>query len=606
MRDRVESRMKDLIQLAESAQGKDGAFRYCFENSLVTNAAMIVLLRTLEVDDDELIEALVNRLLSQQDPSGYWKLYHDEVNGNLSATVQAYHSLLYSGNVSKASLKKTRDYIIKNGGLGATDSFTKVFLSIHGHLKWQNFFHFPMLFMLVPESFPISFYDLSSYARIHFAPLIIMQDKKFTIHTKWTPDLSDLVVRERNTMDDSQDSVQRLPTNLLFLARKRAEQYMLQRIESDGTLFNYATATFFMAYAMLALGYDRRSPTIMNAVEGLKKMIWVPLMHVQNSPSTIWDTALISYALDEAGVSYESSVRINSVNYLLEHQQDREGDWAITRPTIQPGGWGFSRGNTFHPDMDDTSAALRAITRYITFDEKIHSAWQNGVNWLIGMQNDDGGWPAFEPDRKALLLKDLPIDGANSSFPDDSTADLTGRTIEFLCHDAGLKGSHPVIQKAMNWLIKNQESDGSWYGRWGIYYLYGTWAALTGLKAADLSGDHPTVRNGLDFLKKTQHAAGGWGESCSSNVKQRYIPLSHSTPSQTAWAVNALMSWEGNTIEVRKGIDYLLKRSFTERELTYPTGAGLEGSFYIHYHSYNIIWPLLTLAQYYKISDEKD
>ncbi|WP_377888057.1 prenyltransferase/squalene oxidase repeat-containing protein [Alkalihalobacillus sp. R86527] len=606
MMDRVETCIKKFIQLARSAQGEDGAFHYCFENSLVTDAALIVLIRTLEVDEDGLLQALVDRLLNQQDSSGYWKLYHDEVGGNLSATVQAYHSLLYSGKVSQARLNKTREYIIKNGGLGATDSFTKVFLSIHGHIKWQNLFHFPMLFMLVPESFPISFYDLSSYARIHFAPIIIMQDKKFTIQTKWTPDLSDLVVRERNTSDESRDSRLRLPTNLLLLARKRAEQYMIQRIETDGTLFNYATATFFMVYAMLALGYDRHSPTIMNAIEGLKEMIWLPEMHVQNSPSTIWDTALMSYALDKAGVSYNSSMRINSVNYLLTHQQDRKGDWAITRPNIQPGGWGFSEGNTFHPDMDDTSVALRAITRYISFDEEIHAAWQRGVNWLLGMQNDDGGWPAFEPDRRALLLKDLPINGADSSFPDDSTADLTGRTIEFLCNDAGIKGSHPIIQNATKWLTKNQESDGSWYGRWGIYYLYGTWAALTGLKAAGVSENHPVVKSGLRFLKKTQQEQGGWGESCRSNVKHRYIPLSHATPSQTAWAVNALMSWEGDTIEVRRGIDYLLKHSFTEQELTYPTGAGLPGSFYIHYHSYNIIWPLLTLAQYYKLSSEKE
>ncbi|WP_270179690.1 terpene cyclase/mutase family protein [Alkalihalobacillus sp. CinArs1] len=594
---RVEKRIEEFIRLAHSSQGEDGAFRYCFENSLLTDAAMIVLIKTLELQEEELLQALVERLLEQQDPSGCWKLYHDEEEGNLSATVQAYHSLLFSGKVSSERLESARYYILKSGGLSRTDSLTKVFLAIHGHIPWPNLFHFPMLFMLIPESFPISFYDLSSYARIHFAPIIIMQDKKYTLQTKWTPDLTELVSRERHEV---RESVLNLPANLLFLARKRVEQYMLQRIESDGTLFNYATATFFMIYAMLALGYDRHSPTIMNAMNGLKKMVWKSESHLQNSPSTMWDTALMSCVLDEAGVSYESPMRINSANYLLHHQQDRKGDWAITRPNIEPGGWGFSEGNTFHPDIDDTSAALRAIKRYIPFDEGIHSAWQKGTNWLISMQNNDGGWPAFEPDRKALLLKDIPIDGADSSFPDNSTADLTGRTVEFLCNSAGLERTHPVIKRAIDWLVKNQKVDGSWYGRWGIYYIYGTWAALTGLKAAEVREDHPTVRKGLEFLKRIQRDDGGWGESCSSNVKKSYVALAHSTPSQTAWAVEALMGFEGDTIEVKRGIDYLL-RNHTEKERTYPTGAGLAGSFYIQYHSYELIWPLLTLSKYYKL-----
>lgn len=601
MWDQVERRIQELIGLAKSAQSEDGGFRYCFENSLITDAEMIVLIRTLDLAEEDLLDALVSRVLSQKHSGGYWKLYHDEEGGNLSATVQAFHSLLFSGKVARSRLKDTEEYINKNGGLGETDSFTQIFLAMHGHLKWPKLLHFPMLFMLIPESFPVSFYDLSSYARVHFAPIVITQDRRFSIHTPWTPDLSSFVNTDRNTIDRVWESVITFPENLLFLARRRAEQYMLQRIEEDGTLFNYATSTFFMIYGLLALGYDRHSPTILNAFEGLRNMIWVPEMHVQNSPSTIWDTALMSYALDEAGVAPDNSMRINSANYLLRHQQERKGDWANTRPNVQPGGWGFSEGNTFHPDIDDTSAALRAIKKYSKFDESVQSAWQKGVNWLIGMQNDDGGWPAFEPDRDASVLKHLPIDGAESTFPDDSSADLTGRAVEFLCNDAGLSGTHPVIKKATNWLIKNQCEDGSWYGRWGICYLYGTWAALTGMKAAGLRKKHPAIKKGLNFIKQTQRSDGGWGESCSSNRKKHYVPLSHSTLSQTAWAVNALTLWDGDSEEVRKGIAYLLKREFTEKERTYPTGAGLPGSFYIYYHSYEIIFPLLALAHYRKV-----
>ncbi|MGB8001973.1 MAG: prenyltransferase/squalene oxidase repeat-containing protein [Anaerobacillus sp.] len=596
----IDERINQLVQKALSTQWEDGAFRLCFENSLLTDAMMIVLIRTLELHEERILENLVGRILTKQSRVGCWKLYDDE-EGNLSATVLAYHSLLFSGKVSRdqEQMKRAERYIMKWGGIEQSDSMTKVFLALNGHMEWPRLCHFPMLFMLVPEFFPVSFYDLSSYARIHFAPIILTQDLRYSIRTKWTPDLTHLKGEERSlheTLSAAWDTVVNFPSHQLYKARKRAEHYMFARIEEDGTLFNYATATFFMIYALLALGYEKHSSAILHAMSGLKRMLCLSDSHLQNSPSTVWDTALLSSALQDAGLSKDSVSIVKANEFLQCKQHSKIGDWVLTKPDVVPGGWGFSEGNTIHPDVDDTTAALRAVGRNNNPED-----WQRGVNWVLAMQNRDGGWPAFEPDRHALLLKELPIDGARSSFPDNSTADLTGRTVEFLCNYANFEKDHPAIEKAIKWLIMNQRNDGSWYGRWGVCYVYGTWASLTGLRAAGLSMEHPTVQKGIRFLKNIQREDGGWGESCKSDEQKRYVPLSYSTPSQSAWAVHALTVCGDKSKVLKKGVDYLSKRTYSERELTYPTGAGLPGGFYIRYHSYEIIWPLLALTHYKKM-----
>lgn len=598
---KVDEKIDDLISEALRHQHGTGAFHFCFENSLLTDAMMIVLIRMLKLPEKSLLDALVKRLLFKQSKEGYWKLYEDD-RGNLSATVLAYHSLLYSGTMTckHSEMKKAEHYIKKWGGIEKVDSMTSIFLALNGHLNWPHLFHIPMLFLLIPKASPVSFYDLSSYARAHFAPILLCQDLRYSIKTKWTPDLTHLIMEDRSMKEDIKQAwtaISQFPSNQLYKARKRAEQYMLQRIEADGTLLNYATATFFMIYAMLALGYEKHAPSILRAFNGLKGMLCDSNSHLQNSPSTIWDTALLSYTLQEAGIVHAVRSTRAANHYLVRHQQTKYGDWAITREGIAPAGWGFSEGNTTHPDVDDTTVALRALK-----DMKNESSrWHDGVSWLLAMQNHDGGWPAFEPDRQAFLLKDLPIDGARSSFPDDSSADLTGRTVEFLCNYAELNRNHPSIRKGTNWLIRNQESDGSWRGRWGICYIYGTWAALTALKAAGYPSDFTPVRKGIQFLKKIQRDDGGWGESCQSDIQQKFVPLHFSTPSQTAWAVDALSVCKETGESLNRGVDYLLKKSFDMEERTYPTGAGLPGGFYIRYHSYEVIWPLLALSHYKKL-----
>jgi sporulenol synthase len=377
---------------------------------------------------------------------------------------------------------------------------------------------------------------------------------------------------------------------------------MLDRIEPDGTLYTYSTSTFFMIFALLAQGYSPQHPRIVHAMEGLKSAVCQTQdgAHLQLATSAVWDTSLITYALQLSGMNSSHPPLQRSLRYLLRKQQSTYGDWKIRNPQGKPGGWGFSDHNTMNPDIDDTTAALRAIHPQMKTDQTAAAAWKRGLDWLLSMQNDDGGWPAFEKNTDSPLIRQLPIEGSDTVSTDPSSADLTGRTLEFLGNYAGLHQSEPHVDKGIRWLLRQQRADGSWYGRWGVAYIYGTWAALTGMIAAGVSADSPAIQKAVNWLMKQQNADGGWGESCKSDEKQAYVALGASTPSQTAWAVDALIAvFPEPPPAVERGIHYLLQSGHAlDWTTSYPTGGGRPGGIYFAYHSYRWIWPLMALSHY--------
>ncbi|WP_239587447.1 squalene--hopene cyclase [Bacillus pakistanensis] len=615
----VEAEINRMTDKLIRIQKKEGTWGFCFENSPSTDAYMIILLKSLKMKEDYLINQLAKRILSKQEVNGAWKLYYDEEPGNVSLTVECYFALLYSGLVteSDANIIKAQKFIIDNGGINQTHSLTKIMLAINGQYHWDDFFPMPIELLLIPRQFPISFWDFSSYARVHLAPLLILKKYKFVMTRNSTPDLKRLLVKPTNNMRPVESSetrfflelldkgislIQEYPQYIQQKAIRKAEQYIRQRIEGDGTLYSYVTSTFFMIYSLLALGYSKKHPIIIKAIQGLKNHRYNLKIgvHIQNSPSDIWDTALISHALQNAGIEAHSKTIIRTSNYLLNHQHTKLGDWSLTSKETLPGGWGFSESNTIHPDVDDTTASLRAISRMIDHSPFVRQAWDRGINWTKALQNSDGGWPAFERGKGNTLLTLVPMDGAEDAAIDPSTADLTGRTLEFLGSHTQISKENKIIKKGVQWLFNNQENNGSWYGRWGISYIYGTWAALTGLKAVGVKSSHDSLIKAENWLISIQNRDGGWGESCKSDSLKQYTALGSSTPSQTAWAVDALIAVNDTPIEpINKGIvnliDSLHKNDWTT---VYPTGAGLPNNFYIHYHSYIWIWPLLTLCHY--------
>ncbi|KKB44839.1 squalene--hopene cyclase [Bacillus thermotolerans] len=608
-----------LIDRLRKDQTPDGSWAYPFETGLSTDAYMIILLRTLEIHEEELIQGLVSRLMDKQEKNGAWKLFYDEPDGNVTATVEVYYALLYSGYVKKSDpkLRAARRFILAKGGVERINIFAKIMLAITGQYKWPACFPVPVEVMLLPPSFPVHFYQFSVYGRVNLAPILLLAEKKFSLRTSRSPDLSDLSLDRsdihdwevrsewRPILSSIEQGVKRLiglPSRLRSLAVDRAKTYMLERIEPDGTLYSYYSSTFLMIFALLSLGYKKEDPLIRRAVSGLTAMKTEigGQPHMQYTTANVWNTSLINSALQLAGVPLHDPMVEKANRYLLERQHYKFGDWAIHNPTGVPGGWGFSHINTVNPDIDDTTASLRSIARGVTDHSAFRGAWDRGVQWLLFMQNDDGGWAAFEKNVKGRWIHLLPVEKGEFIFSDPSSADLTGRTLEFFGNYTNLPNDHKGMKRAARWLISNQESDGSWYGRWGICYIYGTWAAVTGLQSAGFSADHPSVKKAAAWLKSIQNRDGGWGESCRSDSAKRYVPLGKSTLTHTAWALDALIAAEGTpSPAVQKGVQFLLgSLENTDWTTDYPKGQGMAGSFYIHYHSYRYIFPLLALSNY--------
>lgn len=601
-------------------QQPDGSWNYPFDTGVITDCSMIILLSSLKMRDEPLIERLVGRIVSKQEANGTWKLYPDEEDGNLSVTILAYYALLYSNKVSKRDPKMhmTKQFILKKGGIAEAEFFTKIILAVTGQYDWSSIPVAPIEVVLLPTTFPLNLYDLSIFARVNLVPILILSNQRFAVRTKDAPDLSDLLIhrqdqshvhsREWNSfMAILSQGVKRLvgaPAEIRKLAYEKAVQYMVNRIEPDGTFCSYFSATFFMIYALLSQGFSKQHPIILNAINGLKTFeIEVDgLSHLQYTTASVWNTALISYALQEAG-EHSSSIPVQQANeYVRRRQHYVYGDWAVHNSNALPGGWGFSTVNTFNPDIDDTTAVLRAIRNDAISKASYRVHWDRGVQWLISSQNDDGGFPAFEKNVDKSILTWLPFEGGRGMLLDPSSADLTGRTLEFLGNFSGAFKDQYVIKRAVNWLIRNQEKNGSWYARWGICYIYGTWCALTGLVAVNVRRDHPTIRKAVSWLYSIQQEDGGFGESCKSDIEKSYVPLTFSTRTHTAWALDALLAAEEKiTPQMEKAFNFLINPNNELQEACrYPKGQGLAGSFYIHYPSYEYLFPLLTLSHYLK------
>lgn len=617
---RVNEEMNRIVDQFIRDQSDEGAWQYPFETGIGTDCHMIILLRTLEINDEAFIKELVERIAGKQQKDGSWGLFYDEGKGNLTSTVEAYYALLYSGYRDRddPDIQAARRFILANGGATEVHMLFKVLLALTGQCEWPPF-PIKIEVLLIPDSFPINLFDFSMFGRTNIIPLLILANLGFSRRTLRSPDLSDLYLKKENRFftEDPEfrsvfDSIQKgikglkdYPGNLRELALNRAEQYMLDRIEPDGTLCNYFGSTSMMIFALLARGYSNTHPVITRALQGLNAMTCRidGERHCQYATATVWNTTLISYALQESGVPYSSNTVQKANRYILSRQHVKYGDWVIHEPDLLPGGWGFEDMNTIHPDIDDTTAALRAIRTLAIERVDCRQAWDRGIKWLISMQNNDGGWAAFEKNVNKKILNLLPIEGGKDLLTDPSTVDLTGRTLEFFGNYTHLDFHHPMVKRGIRWLLKNQESDGSWVGRWGVY-IYGTWAAVTGMVAVGISPNHPAIQKAVNWLKAIQNQDGGWGESCKSDIENCYVPLGESTRTHTAWALDTLISAAAEvTPDIKRGAAFLVDGKEKDWAKAYPKGRGMAGAFYINYHCYEYVFPLLALAHYQKLAE---
>ena len=608
---------KELIQ----KQNPDGTWPFCFENGIGTDAYYVLLHQVLKRPDPGTLAPVLERILDKQTGDGTWKAFPDEKEGNVSATLDASLALLYSGvkTPDDPSLKRARDFLLSRGMETKAGSLTQVVLALLGHRSWSRITKLPVEFFLLPAASPVNFFDFVGYARVHIAPVMLASDQDFYIHLKgyrevedWLPSSFRTYMERMHpdyfwTKEDLLPAVETTAYSTFFKknVHQRAlywgENFLLSRIEEDGTLYSYMTSTFLMIFALLSLDYPPDHPLIQKAMEGLDRMIF-PLQegaHLQEATSTVWDTSLVMTALQNAGLSPGHGVIQKGRNYLLLKQHTSYGDWCLKNRYAIPGGWGFSDTNTINPDVDDTVQCLHAIAPAVR-EGWAQDEWKRGLQWLLSMQNRDGGWPAFERNTNKMWLKLLPARNEKRVWGDPSTADLTGRVLHFLGSELGWTIDRPEVRRAWSWLYHHQNSDGSWFGRWGVSYIYGTWAALKGLAAVGVPETHVSVQKGIRFLLSKQRPDGGWGESCYSDAEDRFVPLSFSTPVQTAWALDALIAYHDHpTPAIEKGMACLLEMMEKRgEEWSYPAGAGLSGQFYVYYHSYPYVWPLMAMTHY--------
>jgi squalene-hopene/tetraprenyl-beta-curcumene cyclase len=563
------------------------------------------------------IQRAAERILSKQLPDGGFNIY---VKGpsEISASVKAYFALKVAGiPVEDERMIRLRDRIIALGGIQAANSYTKVNLSLFDLYPREGTPSIPPEIMLLPGKV---LYQMSSWTRAIIVALAIVHahDPKRPVPAGFN--LDEIFIPGKSTSFESNDSwlswrktfVQSDKILKLWdrygyarirqAAIRKCEHWMLERMKhADGLGAIYPP----MQYAIMALdvlGYAENNPVRMEAVRQFENLIVDDgeTFFFQPCFSPVWDTAIAAYALGEAGFGGNTELP-KAADWLLAHEIRRNGDWSVKRPWIEPSGWAFEFNNDWYPDIDDTAMVMLAFPHMKASKARAQSdTRKRALDWLLAMQSKDGGWAAFDVDNNWEFLTHVPFADHNAML-DPTCADITGRTLEALAANGYNRDSSPC-RRAIDYLVRTQLADGSWYGRWGVAYIYGTCFALRGLRAMNEDDHEPYIQRANEWLRSIQNPDGGWGESCASYDNDIYTPA-ESTPSQTAWALMGLMAG-GDTYSssVLDGINYLIETQSEDgtwhEELA--TGTGFPKVFYLNYHYYRIYFPLLALATFVK------
>lgn len=598
-----------------------------YDNATITSE-YVMFLRFLGLLDEETVRKAKVTLLSTQLENGGWNIYGGGPAEH-SATVEGYFALKLCGlSPTHEALRRARKLILENGGIETTRVFTKVHLALFGQYSWEEVPRISPELMLLPLRSPVHLYEFSSWSRAVIIPLLIVFDRKPVVELPRSQHVSELDVETatstrfasiRSLFSDklwSLEQVFRIAQKALSVYEKiplkpfrekalqAAEKWILEHQDECGSWCGIYPA---MANSIMALhlrGYDFSHPVIKKGLTALRSYAEESdeSLRMQCTISPVWDTALAAYALQESGYPHTDRTVHNSLEWLVELQiLDVQGDWRIKTPTIRPGGWPFEFENAHYPDIDDSALAILALLPSIhsaTTSSKRTNAIDRGLEWLIGMQGSDGGWGAFDRDNNRQILNEIPFADLKSLL-DPSTPDVTGHVIEAF-GAAGFARSSEPIDRAIAFLEKTQEKDGSWYGRWGVNYIYGTGAVLSGLWIAGENMNRNHVQRAHRWLTTIQNRDGGWGESCTSYDEGRYVPLAHSTASQTAWALIGLLACPGASWQsIKCGVQWLIDHQRPDGSWDEPewTGTGFPKYFYLRYDYYRLYFPLLALAR---------
>ncbi len=561
------------------------------------------------------VNKAVRAILDRQQPDGGWWIFPGG-GAEVNATARAYAAMKIAGvDIHSAPMRKARERILALGGLQACNSYTRLNFSLFGLYPRQYVPSVPPELVLAPSDL---IYEMSSWTRAIVVPLSVVQALGGTRPVPRGLDVNELLLPHKRLTLPKKDAVslifnqvdravkiweRRGLRNIRARAIREAERWMLERTRYSDGLGAIYPSMMYLIMALEAMGYPDDHPDLVEAIRHFDNLLIETEDRFQFQPcvSPVWDTAICAYALGELGESSPLQVDREKLtrcaDWLLSKEVRRKGDWSVKRPDLEPSGWAFEFANEHYPDIDDTAMVLLALRHAKASDPARQARVEKrAINWLLGMQSSDGGWAAFDVDNNWNLLNKVHFADHNAML-DPTCPDITGRVLEALCR-CGLTPADSAVQRGVAYLIRTQERDGSWYGRWGVNYIYGTFLALRGLRAAEAAHAGDTVRKAAAFLRNVQNADGGWGESCAGYRTNHFVSAA-STPSQTAWALLGLAAaGERESPAMQRGVQWLLDRQKPngrwDEELM--TGTGFPNVFYLTYHLYRDYFPLLALA----------
>ncbi len=639
--DTAESGLKRSIEIATAAllrrQRPDGHWVFELEADVTISAEYVVLQHFLGECDAALEAKIANYLRRRQGPHGGWPLFHGGPF-NISASVKAYLALKLAGD-SPASdhMRRARDAILSHGGAGTTNVFTRILLALFGFVSWTAVPVIPVEIMYQPRWFPFHLSRVSYWSRTVLVPLLVLQALKPRAHNprgvhidelflgarprarRWTraPHQSRVAFAAFVGLDALLGVVDPfIPRGTRRRAIDKAVAFVSERLNSDGGLGAIFPAMANTVMMFDALGYPRDHPDLVIARKAIDKLLVVTRDEAYCQPcvSPVWDTALVCQSLLEVGGDQALAAVRRGLLWLEGRQVLATiGDWVSERIHVRPGGWAFQYVNPHYPDLDDTAAVVMAMDRFVhrrgaRHEPDFREAIDRGREWVLGLQSANGGWGAFDANNTSEYLNHIPF-ADHGALLDPPTADVTARCVGMIAQ-LGDTADGPALAAALAFLRRSQADDGSWYGRWGMNYIYGTWSVLCALNAAGVSPRSPEVRRAVDWLISIQSDDGGWGETGDSYELdyQGHRPAL-STASQTAWALLGLMTaGEARNSAVVRGVDYLLRRQGKDGFWPEPqfTATGFPRVFYLRYHGYSKFFPVWALARYRNLLQSND
>ena len=625
MRSRVaaasDAARKYLLSLQESEEGY-----WCgeLEADTTLESDYILLHALLGTGNPERIAKAAVYVLRHQNEDGGWPIYHGGPS-NLSASVKAYFGLKLAGyRADHPALTRARKKILELGGVREVNTFTKIYLCFFGQYDYDCVPAIPPEIVLFPNWFWFNIYEISSWSRGILVPLSIAYAKKPFKKISAEMGIDELFVggREQNLklrwskkliswrnffllLDRMTHMFERVHVRpLRSLALRKAEQWVLERFEMCDGLAAIYPAMMNSIIALRCLGYSVDDPQFIRAMDEFESLgiEEATTFRMQPCKSPIWDTAYAIFALGQSGLPSDDPRMIAAADWMLKKQVTHRGDWCVKNPNASPGGWYFEFNNEFYPDVDDSAMVLLGLSQVDHPNPRYQrESAQRAIDWIFSMQCRNGGWASFDKDNDRMVFQYVPFADHNAML-DPPTVDITGRVLEMLAA-YGYGRDDRRVRKAIDFVLREQEPDGSWFGRWGVNYIYGTACVLRGFEAMGVDNHEPFIQQAAEWLRMFQNPDGGWGETCGSYDDAATKGVGPSTPSQTAWAILGLLAAGDTRSEsVARGIAYLLrtqKKDGSWKESQY-TGTGFPRVFYLAYHLYRIYFPLMALTAYAK------